>query len=53
MQVIARITLAVCLIGIVASGTLLLRWNFNPASMKRSLGYALAAGIGAAMPLLL
>ncbi len=47
-----RITLAVCLICGVASGTLLLCWSFDSASMRRSVAYAVAAGLGAAMPLL-
>ncbi|TWO70064.1 hypothetical protein FN976_17155 [Caenimonas sedimenti] len=48
----ARITLAVCLIGAVASGTLLLCWTFDLASMRRSIAYAVAAGVGATVPLL-
>jgi hypothetical protein len=47
-----RITLAVCLIGAVASGTLLLCWSLDPSSIRRAIAYAIAAGLGAAVPLL-
>lgn len=47
-----RVTLAVCLVGAVASGTLLLCWSFDPASMRRSIAHAIAAGLTAAAPLL-
>src|SRR5688500_13610214 len=39
-----RATLAVCLGGAGASGTLLLCWSFYPADMRRSVAYAVAAG---------
>ena len=47
-----RITLAVCLIGAVATGTLLFCWSSDPASIRRASAYAIAAGLGAAVPLL-
>ena len=47
------ITLAVCLVGASTSCTLLLCWSFDPASMRRSIAYAVAAGLGAAVPLFL
>jgi hypothetical protein len=47
-----RVMLAVCLLSAATSGTLLLCWSFDPASMKRSIAYAVAAGLGAALPLL-
>ena len=47
-----RVSLAVCLLGAVASATLLLCWSLDPASMRRSVAYAVAAGLGAAVPLL-
>jgi multidrug transporter EmrE-like cation transporter len=48
-----RATLALCLSGAGASGTLLACWSFYPAHIKRSVAYAVAAGLGAAGPLLL
>lgn len=47
-----RITLALCLIGAVASATLLLCWSLDPASIRRAVAYAIAASLGAAVPLL-
>jgi hypothetical protein len=48
----ARVTLALCLSGGAASGTLLVCWSFYPATIGRSVAYAVAAGLGAAVPLL-
>jgi hypothetical protein len=47
-----RVTVAVCLIAAVASGTLLLCWSLDPAGIRRAIAYAIAAGLGAAVPLL-
>jgi uncharacterized membrane protein YeaQ/YmgE (transglycosylase-associated protein family) len=48
-----RVTLAVCLTGASAAGTLLHCWGLDPASMRRAVGYAIASGLAAAVPLLL
>lgn len=47
-----RVWLAVCVAGVVATSTLLLSWSLDPASMRRSVSYAIAAGLSAAVPLL-
>lgn len=49
----ARTSLAVCLSGAVAAGTLLLCWHLFPKRIQPSAALAVAAGLGAAMPLLL
>ncbi|HYF44282.1 MAG TPA: hypothetical protein VEA35_17795 [Ramlibacter sp.] len=48
----AQVTLALSLAGAASSGTLLLCWNADPGSVRRSVGYVLAAGLGAVLPLL-
>jgi hypothetical protein len=48
-----RVWLAVCVVGVVATCTLLLSWNLDPASMRRAVSYAIGAGLSAAVPLLL
>lgn len=47
-----RVWLAVCVVGVVATSTLLISWSLDPRSMRRSVSYAIGAGLSAAVPLL-
>lgn len=47
-----RITLALCMSGAGASGSLLLCWRLNPETMGRSAAWAAIGGLSAAVPLL-
>lgn len=46
-----RVTLALCLSSACACATLLVCWSLYPENMRRSVIYAIAAGLGAAVPL--
>lgn len=45
-----RFMLAACLIGLWCCRRLAALWSFDPASMRRSIGYSVATGLGVAAP---